>query len=120
MTRSRISAGSSRPGHIRVRGLASTSGLARAAAVALLVPAPALAQGLPFNIGDAVRDAQQSQQAAPQPQQVAPLVLPKLAEPQLVLPDKSTLHVCHIAVTGTEGLTVSEEKLRAALAPYEG
>ncbi|MFG1331296.1 POTRA domain-containing protein [Xanthobacter autotrophicus] len=120
MTRSRISAGSSRPGHILVRGIASTSGLARAAAVALLVPAPALAQGLPFNIGDAVRDAQQSQQAAPQPQQAAPLVLPRLAEPQMVLPDKTTLHVRHIAVTGTEGLTVSEEKLRAVLAPYEG
>ncbi|MCG5237944.1 ShlB/FhaC/HecB family hemolysin secretion/activation protein [Xanthobacter oligotrophicus] len=96
------------------------SGLALAAAVGLLAPASALAQGLPFNIGDAVRDAQQSQQAAPQPQQVAPLVLPRLAEPQLVLPDTSTLHVRHIAVTGTDGLAVSEEKLRAVLAPYEG
>ncbi|WP_149578382.1 ShlB/FhaC/HecB family hemolysin secretion/activation protein [Xanthobacter oligotrophicus] len=114
MTRSRISAGSSRPGAMRV------SGLALAAAVGLLAPASALAQGLPFNIGDAVRDAQQSQQAAPQPQQVAPLVLPRLAEPQLVLPDTSTLHVRHIAVTGTDGLAVSEEKLRAVLAPYEG
>ena len=98
----------------------SVSGLALAAAVGLLVPASALAQGLPFNIGDAVRDAQQSQQAAPQPQQVAPLVLPRLAEPQLVLPDKTTLHVRHIAVTGTEGLAVEEDKLRAVLAPYEG
>ncbi|MFG1375231.1 ShlB/FhaC/HecB family hemolysin secretion/activation protein, partial [Xanthobacter oligotrophicus] len=75
MTRSRISAGASRPDAMRV------SGLALAAAVGLLVPASALAQGLPFNIGDAVRDAQQSQQAAPQPQQAAPLVLPRLAEP---------------------------------------
>ena len=105
---------------MRVSGAMSVSGLALAAAVGLLVPASALAQGLPFNIGDAVRDAQQSQQAAPQPQQVAPLVLPRLAEPQLVLPDKTTLHVRHIAVTGTEGLAVEEDKLRAVLAPYEG
>lgn len=91
-----------------------------AAAGVSLAAGPALAQGLPFNIGDAVRDAQQSQQAAPQPQQAAPLVLPKLAEPQLVLADKSTLHVRHIVVTGTEGLAVSEEKVRAVLGPYEG
>lgn len=91
-----------------------------AAAGFSLAAGPALAQGIPFNIGDAVRDAQQSQQAAPQPQQAAPLVLPKLAEPQLVLPDKSTLHVRHIVVTGTEGLAVSEEKVRAVLGPYEG
>lgn len=91
-----------------------------AAAGFSLAAGPALAQGLPFNIGDAVRDAQQSQQAAPQPQQAAPLVLPKLAEPQLVLPGKETLHVRHIAVTGTAGLTVEDDKLRAVLAPYEG
>lgn len=90
------------------------------AMIGLLAPANAFAQGIPFNIGDAVRDAQQSQRAAPQPQPAAPLVLPKLAEPQLVFPDKTTLHVRHIVVTGTEGLAVSEDQLRATLAPYEG
>lgn len=95
--------------------------LGPAAAFAMLAPAtPSLAQGLPFNIGDAVRDAQQSQQAAPQPQPARLLVLPKLAEPQLMLPDKTTLHVRHIVVTGTEGLSVPPEKLREVLAPYEG
>ena len=85
-----------------------------------LATGPALAQGLPFNIGDAVRDAQQSQRAAPVPQPAAPLVLPKLAEPQLVLADKATLNVRHIVVTGTAGLSVEDDKLRAVLAPYEG
>lgn len=94
--------------------------LASAGAGLLCAAAPAFAQGLPFNIGDAVRSGQQAQEAAPQPQPARPLVLPKLAEPQLVLPDKATLYVRHIAVTGTEGLSVDEAKLRAVLAPYEG
>ncbi len=102
------------------RGALGRAQALMAAAGFSLAAGPALAQGLPFNIGDAVRDAQQSQQAAPQPQQAAPLVLPKLAEPQLVLPGKETLHVRHIAVTGTAGLTVEDDKLRAVLAPYEG
>lgn len=101
---------SSRPGRV----------LPAAALATLVSCAPAFAQGLPFNIGDAVRDAQQAQQAAPQPQPTRPLVLPKLAEPQLVLPDKTTLHVRHILVAGTDGLAVGEETLRAVLAPYEG
>lgn len=88
--------------------------------LALAPAGPVLAQSLPFNIGDAVRDAQQAQQAAPQPQPARPLVLPKLAEPQLTLPDKTTLHVRRIVVTGTEGLAVAPEKVKEVLAPYEG
>ncbi|MFG1270485.1 ShlB/FhaC/HecB family hemolysin secretion/activation protein [Xanthobacter versatilis] len=98
----------------------SQSSLALAVVLGVLAPLPSFAQGVPFNIGDAVRDAQQAQRAAPEPQPAKPLVLPRLAEPQLVLPDKATLNVRAIVVTGTEGLSVEAEKLRAVLAPYEG
>jgi len=121
MTRSKIRRGALRAGATSSASACPPLALAAVGLVLpLLAPASALAQGLPFNIGDAVRDAQQAQRAAPEPQPARPLVLPRLAEPQLTLPDTATLHLRHIAVTGTEGLAVSETELRAVLAPYEG
>jgi hemolysin activation/secretion protein len=86
----------------------------------LLGAGSARAQGLPFNIGDAVRDAQQAQQAAPRPPSAGPLVLPKLVEAPFTMASGETLLIRQIAVSGTEGLLVDQAALRATLAPYEG
>lgn len=82
-----------------------------------LADAPARAQSvLPFNIGDAVRQSQDSQ--VPPLQQPAPTpVLPQLVEPQFTLKDKETLRVRRFVVEGP-GL-VGETEVRDILAPYE-
>lgn len=92
------------------------------AAGALLVTAlPVLAQTPPvvprFNIGDAVRQADEARQGAPQPVETAVPVLPRLVEPPFTLKDKSTLLVRHFKVEGAE--VVSEAEIRDILAPYE-
>ncbi|WP_348625826.1 POTRA domain-containing protein [Methylosinus sp. LW3] len=95
--------------------------LSCAAAPALFLAAPrAFAQTaptpmLPYNIGDAVRQAVESRPIAPRTS--AP-VLPQLAEPRFTLASKETLLVKHFIVEGP--LLVQESELREILAPYEG
>jgi hemolysin activation/secretion protein len=87
---------------------------------------PALAQTPPvipqYNIGDAVREADQARREAP-PQTTAAPILPRLVEPQFTLKDKSTLFVRHFRIDGpfrTEGQNlVSEAEVEAIVAPYE-
>jgi hemolysin activation/secretion protein len=69
-----------------------------------------------YNIGDAVRQADEARRAAPPSPTGAP-VLPRLVEPQLTLADKSTLFVRRFAIEGP-GL-VAEAEIRAILGPYE-
>jgi hemolysin activation/secretion protein len=87
---------------------------------ATLNVAPALAQSaapvLPYNIGDAVQEAEQSRQR-PLPRATAAPVLPQLVEPQLTLKDKETLFVRSFLVEGPN--LISEAELREILAPYE-
>lgn len=91
------------------------------AAPALLLAAPqAFAQSaptpiLPYNIGDAVRQAEEARPAPPR--QSAP-ALPQIAEPRFTLASKETLFVKHFVVEGP--LLVQESELREILAPYEG
>lgn len=87
----------------------------------LAVSGPVLAQGappsLPFGIGDAVRESEESRKP-PVPRPAATPVLPQLVEPQLTLADKETLLVRRFTVDGpTLG---AESEVRAILAPYEG
>jgi hemolysin activation/secretion protein len=100
----------------------STLFTSSAAAGALLVTAlPVLAQTPPvvprFNIGDAVRQADEARQSAPQPSEAAVPVLPRLVEPPFTMKDKSTLLVRHFKVEGAE--VVSEAEIREILTPYE-
>jgi hemolysin activation/secretion protein len=69
-----------------------------------------------YNIGDAVRQADEARRAAP-PSPTGVPVLPRLVEPQLTLADKSTLFVRRFAIEGP-GL-VAEAEIRAILGPYE-
>ena len=93
-----------------------------AAAGALFATAlPALAQSPPvvpqYNIGDAVRQADEARQAAPPSREAAVPVLPRLVEPPFTLKDKSTLLVRHFKVEGAD--IVSEAEIRDIVAPYE-
>lgn len=86
----------------------------------LAVTSPALAQNSPpvpqYNIGDAVRQADEARQA-PLPQAGATPILPRLVEPQFTLKDKSTLFVRSFKIDG-QG-QASEAEIRAIVAPYE-
>jgi hemolysin activation/secretion protein len=73
--------------------------------------------GLPFNIGDAVRQTNEAARHAPVSRSSAPLVLPHLAEPQLKLNDKETLFVRTFKVEGPN--VVADAELHDILAPYE-
>lgn len=87
---------------------------------ALTAATPARAQSvtplLPYNIGDAVRQAEESRQARPKPPPAAP-VLPRLIEPQFTLADKETLFVRKFELEGPQ--LVEDTETRAILAPYE-
>ncbi|MFG1417361.1 ShlB/FhaC/HecB family hemolysin secretion/activation protein [Xanthobacter sp. V0B-10] len=93
---------------------------ATVAAAALAPAATAHGQQLPFNIGAAVRATEQAQEAAPQVRPSQPLVLPQLAEPQFTFDNRQTLRIRRIVLTRVEGLSVSEDKVREVLSPYEG
>ncbi len=96
--------------------------LSCAAAQVLTLAAPqAFAQSaptpvLPYNIGDAVRQAEEARPAPPR--QAATPVLPQIAEPRFTLASKETLFVKHLVVEGPT--LVDEAELREILAPYEG
>ncbi len=88
---------------------------------AILSASPAaLAQtavpSLPYNIGNAVQQADEARKSAPPPVTGVP-VLPELHEPLFVLKDKSTLFVRGFEVDGPE--IVDPAAVRAILAPYE-
>ncbi len=79
----------------------------------------AFAQGAPPvpNIGDAVRQSEETRRAAPVPPAAAAPILPRLVEPQFTLKDKSTLFVRSFRVDSPK--LVSEAELRAIVAPYQ-
>lgn len=80
-------------------------------------PADAQVPVLPYNIGQAVRAAEEAQRGAPQPP-VAPQALPSQpVEPPLTLADKETLFVRRIEVDGPS--LVDEKEVRELLSPYE-
>lgn len=83
-----------------------------------LSPARAQTPGpiVPFNLGDAVRAAEEARQP-PLPQPAAPLLLPQVAEPQFTMKDKETLFVRAIALEGPDLGHAGE--VRDILAPYE-
>jgi hemolysin activation/secretion protein len=71
---------------------------------------------VPFGIGDAVRESNESRRA-PLPRAPAALVLPHLVEPQFMLKDKETLFVRSLKVEGSN--LVDDAEVRGILAPYE-
>ncbi|WP_036263055.1 ShlB/FhaC/HecB family hemolysin secretion/activation protein [Methylocapsa aurea] len=71
---------------------------------------------LPYNIGDAVRDAEAARRA-PLPRAEAAPVLPQLVEPQLALKDQETLFVRSFEVEGPK--LVGQAEVREILEPYE-
>jgi hemolysin activation/secretion protein len=94
--------------------------LATLAATPLALTSQALAQTavpvLPYNLGDAVRDAEAARRA-PLPRAAAEPVLPQLVEPQLTIKDNETLFVRGFEVEGPN--LVGEAEVREILAPYE-
>jgi hemolysin activation/secretion protein len=90
-----------------------------ALAAALATTSLAWAQtppSLPFNIGGALRQSEESRQQ-PLPSSHAAPVLPRLAEPQMTLKDHETLFVRSFKVEGSDLGAAAEA--RAILAPYE-
>ena len=85
--------------------------------ITMLVAPSALAQALPYNIGDAVRQSEETRRSAPQPQVGTP-VLPTLVEPPFVLKDKEKLLVRRFKLEGPQ--LIDEAQARALLTPYEG
>jgi hemolysin activation/secretion protein len=71
---------------------------------------------LPYNIGNAVRQGEESRRP-PLPTTTGAPVLPRLVEPQLTLKDKEKLFVRRFEVEGPN--VVDEADIRALLAPYE-
>ena len=71
---------------------------------------------VPFNLGDAVRAAEEARQP-PLPQPAAVPVLPQVAEPQFTMKDKETLFVRSIALEGPDLGDAAE--VRDILASYE-
>jgi hemolysin activation/secretion protein len=92
--------------------------LLAAAAAMTSAGSAAFAQVLPYNIGDAVRESDQSRRAAPQPRVGAGPVLPTLVDPPFTLKDKEKLLVRSFQVEGP-GL-IEEAQVRAILSAYEG
>ncbi|MDB5657265.1 MAG: hemolysin activation/secretion protein-like protein [Tardiphaga sp.] len=88
-------------------------GILLAAATTAFAQSVAIPQ---YNIGDAIREADQTRQA-PVPKTAAVPVLPQLVEPQFTLQDKSTLFVRSFQVEGAD--LVSEAEIRAVITPYE-
>jgi hemolysin activation/secretion protein len=72
---------------------------------------------LPFGIGNAVQQGEQSRQAAPAPGTPAALVLPGLVEPQFTLKDKETLFVRRFAVEQPDLIDPAE--VQTTLVPYQ-
>lgn len=85
---------------------------------ALAASSAVFAQTLPYNIGDAVRQSDESRRAAPQPRVGAGPVLPTLIDPPFTLKDKEKLLVRSFKLEGPS--LVDEAQVRALLAPYEG
>ncbi|PWB82832.1 MAG: ShlB/FhaC/HecB family hemolysin secretion/activation protein [Methylocystaceae bacterium] len=85
-------------------------------ATMLAAPSASAQSVPPYNIGDAVRQAEESRQAPPARPAAAP-VLPRLAEPQLTLADKETLLVRKFELEGPR--FIDEAETREILAPYE-
>ena len=71
---------------------------------------------VPFNLGDAVRSAEEARQP-PLARPAAEPVLPQIAEPQFTMKDKETLFVRAIALEGPD--LGHAEEVREILAPYE-
>lgn len=70
-----------------------------------------------YNIGDAVRQADETRKGAPLPRTSTEPVLPRLVEPPFTLKDNTKLFVRSIRIDGEN--PVGEGELRAILAAYE-
>lgn len=103
-----------RPRRRILRGLLRGSVLTT---MVLLGASPVFAQVLPYNIGDAVRQSEETRRAAPQPRVGTP-VLPTLVEPPFVMNDKERLLVRRFKLEGPQ--LIDEARVHALLAPYEG
>lgn len=91
---------------------------ALAAGAAMVESSAALAQSsLPYNIGDAVRQSDESRRAAPSPGIGSGPVLPQLVDPPFTLKDKERLLVRSFKVEGP--MLVDEARLREILVPFE-
>jgi hemolysin activation/secretion protein len=80
----------------------------------------ARAQSMPtpnYNIGDAVRQADETRRGNPVPRSTSEPVLPQLVEPPFTLKDKTTLFVRAFRVEDHD--IVKAADIRAVLAPYE-
>ncbi|WP_026607495.1 ShlB/FhaC/HecB family hemolysin secretion/activation protein [Methylocapsa acidiphila] len=71
---------------------------------------------LPYNLGDAVRDADAARRAPLPPPQAQP-VLPQVSEPRLVIKDHETLFVRSIEVEGPN--LIASAEVQEVLAPFE-
>ncbi len=92
-------------------GLALSLGLSSAARAQSVVPVQ------PYNLGDAVRDAEAARRP-PLQQPAAMPVLPQVSEPQLVIKDHETLFVRGIELDGPA--LGAEAQAREILSAYEG
>lgn len=72
---------------------------------------------LPYNAGQAARQAEMADQP-PLPPPAAVPVLPRVVEPELELPDKETLMVRHIVVEGVE--PAEQKSVAGFLSSYKG
>jgi hemolysin activation/secretion protein len=96
--------------------IASCGGLPAMLAAVPLAQAQTATPSLPYNIGNAVQQADEARRSAPPPVTGVP-VLPELREPLFVIKDKSTLFVRTFEVDGPA--IVDPAAVRAILAPYE-
>jgi hemolysin activation/secretion protein len=102
---------------MRIHVIAAISGALVATIAASQASAQTPPPQLPFGIGNAVREGEQTRRQA-LPGSPSMPALPRLVEPQLTLKDKETLRVRRFKVEGPS--LVDEAEVRAALAPYEG
>ena len=102
---------------MRLPAIAAVGGAFVAAVAATQAAAQAPAPQLPYGIGNAVREGEQTRRQALPGSSSVP-VLPRLAEPQFTLKDKEALLVRRFKVDGPP--IVDEVEVQAVLAPYEG
>jgi hemolysin activation/secretion protein len=102
---------------MRLRAWAAIGSAVLAMAVANQAKAQTAPPQLPYGIGNAVREGEQTRRQ-PLPGSPAVPALPHLLEPQFTLKDKETMLVRHFKIEGPA--IVSDLEIRTVLAPYEG
>jgi hemolysin activation/secretion protein len=90
-----------------------------ALSIAVVAASPARAQiapVVPYNAGDALRQSEEAERAAPRQPASAP-VLPQLVEPPFTMKSNETLLVHHFRIEGAG--PIDEAEIQAILVPYE-